>query len=148
MMEHQPTRKRLPRSRRGVTHSVTVSGADLFVTANGFEDGSLGEVFAKWGKAGSTAAGLMDAFSIVMSLAVQYGVPVDVIVSKLKDQRFEPEGMTNDADIPHVTSVMDWLARRIALDFLSAERCAELGILSVDEEARGLSATQPAAIAI
>jgi ribonucleoside-diphosphate reductase alpha chain len=143
-MEHQPSRERLPRRRTGVTHSVTVNGADLFVTANRFDDGRLGEVFAKWGKAGSTACGLMDAFSIVLSLALQYGVPPAVIVSKLKDQRFEPLGLTDDEDIPQVTSVMDWLARRLALDFLPAEQCAELGILSVDEEARSLSAEQPA----
>lgn len=107
--------------RRGNTHSVTVNGADLFVTFNTFEDGRLGEIFAKWGKAGSTACGLMDAFSIVLSLALQYNVPTEVIVSKLKDQRFEPFGMTDDQDIPEASSVMDWLARRIEMDFIEGK---------------------------
>jgi ribonucleoside-diphosphate reductase alpha chain len=143
-MSHSPTRRRLPKRRRGTTHSVEVNGASVFVTANEFADGRPGEVFAKWGKEGSTAGGLMDAFSIVLSLALQYGVPAEVIVSKLKDMRFEPLGLTDDADLPEVTSVMDWLARRIALDYLPAEVRAQLGVFSVDEEARQLpGATRP-----
>jgi ribonucleoside-diphosphate reductase alpha chain len=146
-MSHQPTRQRLPKKRTGVTHSVTVNGADMFVTANSFADGQLGEVFAKWGKAGSTACGLMDAFSIMLSLALQYGTPVEVIVSKLKDQRFEPFGMTDDEDVPEASSVMDWLARRIALDFLTDEQRDKLGIYSVDEQARQLVGRRPAMVA-
>ena len=90
----------------------------------------------KWGKGGSTSAGLMDALSIMLSLALQYGVPPEVIVEKLKGMRFEPMGMTDDTDIPEVASVMDWLARRIALDYLPIEKRAALGVYSVDEEAR------------
>ncbi len=137
-MKLQVSRRRLPQRRAGYTHSASVNDADLFVTANRFEDGSVGEVFAKWGKGGSTACGLMDAFSIVLSLALQYAVPVETIVSKLKDMRFEPMGLTDDPDIPEASSVMDWLARRLALDFLDPDRRAELGIYSVDEEARTL----------
>lgn len=140
-MSHTPTRQRLPRRRQGTTHSVEVNGASVFMTTNEFADGRPGEVFAKWGKEGSTAGGLMDAFSIVLSLALQYGVPAEVIVSKLKDMRFEPFGLTDDADIPEVTSVMDWLARRIALDYLPANTRAHLGVFSVDEEARRLPST-------
>lgn len=142
-MSHLPTRERLPRRRQGTTHSVEVNGADVFMTTNQFADGRPGEVFAKWGKEGSTAGELMDAFSIMLSLALQYGVPVEVIVSKLKDMRFEPLGITDDADIPQASSVMDWLARRFALDYLSAEKRGELGIFSVDEQARQLSGNQP-----
>jgi ribonucleoside-diphosphate reductase alpha chain len=119
-MNHLPVRKRLPKRRHGTIHSVEVNGAEVYMTTNQFTDGRPGEVFAKWGKEGSTAGGLMDAFSIVLSLALQYGVPAEVIVAKLKDMRFEPFGMTDDPDIPQASSVMDWLARRIALDYLPA----------------------------
>jgi ribonucleoside-diphosphate reductase alpha chain len=134
-VNHTPTRERLPRRRSGVTHSVEVNGAAVFMTTNQFTDGRPGEVFAKWGKEGSTAGGLMDAFSIVLSLALQYGVPAEVIVSKLKDLRFEPFGWTDDPEIPEVSSVMDWAARRIALDHLSFSTRKELGILNAEEEA-------------
>lgn len=128
-MNHLPVRKRLPKRRQGTIHSVEVNGAEVYMTTNQFTDGRPGEVFAKWGKEGSTAGGLMDAFSIVLSLALQYGVPAEVIVAKLKDMRFEPFGMTDDPDIPQASSVMDWLARRIALDYLPAENRAQLGVL-------------------
>jgi ribonucleoside-diphosphate reductase alpha chain len=134
-MNHTPTRERLPRRRAGVTHSVEVNGAAVFITTNQFSDGRPGEVFAKWGKEGSTAGGLMDAFSIVLSLALQYGVPAEVIVSKLKDLRFEPFGWTDDPEIPEVSSVMDWVARRIALDHLPFDTRKDLDVLTTDEEA-------------
>jgi ribonucleoside-diphosphate reductase alpha chain len=134
-MNHAPTRERLPRRRSGVTHSVEVNGAAVFMTTNQFTDGRPGEVFAKWGKEGSTAGGLMDAFSIVLSLALQYGVPADVIVSKLKDMRFEPFGWTDDPDIPEASSVMDWVARRLALDHLPFDARKQLGLLTAEEEA-------------
>jgi ribonucleoside-diphosphate reductase alpha chain len=138
MTSYEPTGD-LPRRRTGVTYSVEVAGADMFVTANRFADGQLREVFAKWGKAGSTACGLMEAFSIALSLAVQYGAPLHVIIARLKDQRFEPSGFTDDPDIPHVSSVMDWLAQRLALDFFAPHQRADLGIYGTDEEARQLS---------
>lgn len=134
-MNHPPTRERLPRRRHGVTHSVEVNGAPVFMTTNRFADGRPGEVFAKWGKEGSTSGGLMDAFSIVLSLALQYGVPAEVIVSKLKDMRFEPLGMTDDPEIREASSVMDWIARRIALDHLPFETRKELDVLTAEEEA-------------
>lgn len=134
-MNHTPTRERLPRRRAGITHSVEVNGAAVFMTTNRFADGRPGEVFAKWGKEGSTAGGLMDAFSIVLSLALQYGVPAEVIVSKLKDLRFEPFGWTDDPDIPEAASVMDWVARRMALDNLAVDTRKELDVLTAEEEA-------------
>lgn len=147
-MNHPPVRERLPKRRHGTIYSVEVNGAEVFMTTNQFADGSPGEVFAKWGKEGSTAGGLMDAFSIVLSLALQYGVPAEVIVSKLKDLRFEPFGMTDDPDIPEVSSVMDWVARRIALDHLPIEKRAQLGILTADEEARQPDDPQPVPLRI
>jgi ribonucleoside-diphosphate reductase alpha chain len=132
-MHHTPTRERLPRRRHGVTHSVEVNGAVVFLTTNQFTDGRIGEVFAKWGKEGSTAGGLMNALSIVLSLALQYGAPAEVIVSKLKDLRFEPFGLTDDPDIPEAASVMDWMARRIALDHLPFDVRKELSVLTTEE---------------
>lgn len=118
-MNHTSSREPLPRRRSGVTHNVDVGGAAVSMTANRFADGRPAEVFARWGKEGSTTHGLMDAFSIVLSLALQYGVPAELVVSKLKDLRFEPLGHTDDPDLPEVTSVVDWVVRRMALDDLS-----------------------------
>ncbi|MGH3756313.1 hypothetical protein [Actinophytocola sp.] len=132
-MDHSSARERLSRRRSGFTHSVEVNGAALFLTTNQFADGRPGEVFAKWGKEGSTAGGLMDAFSIVLSLALQYGVPAELVVAKLKDIRFEPLGRTDDPDIPEVSSVMDWVARRIALDHLAFDTRKDLDILTAAE---------------
>ncbi|HET9140743.1 hypothetical protein [Actinophytocola sp.] len=120
-MKHRSAREPLPRRRRGVTHTVEVGGAAVSMTTNQFADGRLAEVIATWGKEGSTTRGLMDAFSTMLSLALQYGVPAEVVVAKLRNMRFEPLGSTDDPDLPEVTSVVDWVARRIALDHLSEE---------------------------
>lgn len=147
-MSHLSVRERLPKRRHGTTYSVEVNGAEVFMTTNQFADGRPGEVFAKWGKEGSTAGGLMDAFSIVLSLALQYGVPAEVIVSKLKDLRFEPFGMTDDTDIPQVSSVMDWVARRLALDHMPVEKRAQLDILTTEEDASQPDNPQPVPLRI
>jgi hypothetical protein len=115
-MKHTSAREPLPRRRSGVTHTVDIAGATVSVTTNRFADGRPAEVFASWGKEGSTTHGLIDAFSIVLSLALQYGVPVELVTAKLAGSRFEPLGRTDDPELPEVTSVVDWLARRIALD--------------------------------
>jgi ribonucleoside-diphosphate reductase alpha chain len=145
-MNHEITRQRLPRRRQGLTNAVEVAGADVFMTVNRFEDGRPGEVFAKWGKEGSTSGGLMDAFSIMMSLALQYGAPAEVIVSKLKGMRFEPMGMTDDPDVPQVSSVMDWVAQRIALDFLPPARRSDLDVDAIGDELDRPAHQRPAAI--
>jgi hypothetical protein len=128
-------RQRMPRSRRGTTTSFQVAGTEFFVIANADNDGSLGEVFAKFGKEGSTTAGLMDLLSIAISLGLQHGVPLETFVAKFRNQRFEPMGMTDDPDIPHATSVGDYLARRLAHDWLGVDSRAELDLLTPDEEA-------------
>lgn len=129
---HQ-TRARLPRARTGTTTSFEVAGTELFVTANGQPDGTLGEVFAKFGKEGSTTAGLMDLLSIAISLGLQHGVPPETFVRKFKGMRFEPMGPTDDPEIPDVSSIGDYLARRIALDWLPYETRRTLGLLAADE---------------
>lgn len=114
-----PTRHRMPRARVGYTTSVTIGGADFYLTANPREDGRLGEIFVKHGKQGSTIGGLLDAVSISVSIGLQSGVPLSTFVSKFGDMRFEPFGVTDDPELPVVTSVLDYVFRRLALDFPS-----------------------------
>jgi ribonucleoside-diphosphate reductase alpha chain len=132
------TRKRLPKSRPSRTTSFNVGGAEGYMTAGAYEDGALGEVFLKLGKQGSTLAGVMDAFSIAVSIGLQYGVPLESYVQKFTNLRFEPAGMTDDADIRMAQSMMDYIFRRLALDFLPADERAALGIFSAAERARAL----------
>ena len=135
---YAPVRKRLPKSRIARTTSFTVGGAEGYMTSGAHEDGTLGEIFLKLGKQGSTLAGVMDAFSISISIGLQYGVPLETFVSKYTNQRFEPAGLTDDADIRMAQSVMDYVFRRLALDYLDFETREGLGIYSADERQRYL----------
>ncbi|MFW3172519.1 vitamin B12-dependent ribonucleotide reductase [Geodermatophilus sp. CPCC 206100] len=134
-----PVRKRLPKKRTSVTTSFSVAGAEGYMTAGMYEDGSLGEVFLKLGKQGSTLAGVMDAFSISLSIALQHGVPLETYIQKFTNMRFEPAGMTDDPDIRIAQSVMDYIFRRLALDHLPVEARASLGIFSAEERAAQVS---------
>ncbi|MGK5111657.1 vitamin B12-dependent ribonucleotide reductase [Geodermatophilus sp. CPCC 205506] len=134
-----PVRKRLPKKRTSVTTSFSVAGAEGYMTAGMYEDGSLGEVFLKLGKQGSTLAGVMDAFSISLSIALQHGVPLETYIQKFTNMRFEPAGMTDDPDIRIAQSVMDYIFRRLALDHLSVDKRANLGIFSAEERAAQVS---------
>jgi ribonucleoside-diphosphate reductase alpha chain len=115
-----------------------VGGAEGYMTAGAYDDGSLGEVFIKMSKQGSTLAGVMDAYSIAISIGLQYGVPLEAYIDKFLNMRFEPAGLTDDADIRMAQSVMDYIFRRLALDFLSFEARSALGIYSADERSRQL----------
>ena len=126
---------RLPKKRPSQTVSFTVGGAEGYLTTGSYPDDGLGEVFIKLGKQGSTLAGVMDAFSIAVSVGLQYGIPLESYVAKFTNLRFEPAGMTDDPDVRIATSVMDYLFRRIALDYLPVEKRAELGIFSAEERA-------------
>jgi len=136
-----PVRKRLPKKRTSVTTSFSVAGAEGYMTAGMYEDGSLGEVFLKLGKQGSTLAGVMDAFSIALSIALQHGVPLETYIQKFTNMRFEPAGMTDDPDIRIAQSVMDYIFRRLALDHLPVETRATLGIFTAEERAAQVSGT-------
>jgi ribonucleoside-diphosphate reductase alpha chain len=135
---HTATRKRLPKSRPAQTTSFSVGGAEGYMTSGAYADGALAEVFLKLGKQGSTLAGVMDAFSIAVSIGLQYGVPLETFVEKFANQRFEPAGMTDDADIRMAQSVMDYIFRRLALDYLPFESRSSLGVYSAAERARAL----------
>ncbi|MCL2787703.1 MAG: vitamin B12-dependent ribonucleotide reductase [Micrococcales bacterium] len=131
-------RRRLPKQRPSVTTSFTVGGAQGYITSGSYPDDGLGEVFLKLGKQGSTLAGVMDAFSIAVSIGLQYGVPLETFVQKFTNQRFEPSGMTDDPDVRMAHSVMDYIFRRLALDYLPFDTRSAVGIFSASERQRQL----------
>jgi ribonucleoside-diphosphate reductase alpha chain len=108
------------------------------MTTGTYEDGQLGEIFLKLGKQGSTLAGVMDAFSIAVSVGLQYGVPLETYVQKFTNSRFEPAGMTDDPDVRMAQSMMDYIFRRLALDYLPYETRSAYGIYTSAERANAL----------
>ncbi len=135
---YAPTRKRLPKSRVSRTTSFTVGGAEGYMTSGAHDDGELGEVFLKLGKQGSTLAGVMDAFSIAVSIGLQYGVPLETYVSKFTNLKFEPAGLTDDPDVRMAQSIMDYVFRRLALDYMSFVERSMHGIYSAGGRGRHL----------
>ncbi|MBU6242281.1 MAG: vitamin B12-dependent ribonucleotide reductase, partial [Acidobacteria bacterium] len=129
----QPVRQKLPRSRRGRTFEFRVADCKGFATIGEYEDGRPGEVFLTVSKQGSTLSGIMDAFAKSISYGLQYGVPLRAFVEAFTNMRFEPAGMTDDPDIRIASSIMDYLFRRLALEYLNYDERAELGIFSRDE---------------
>ena len=126
-------RERLPRKRNSKTFSFRVADCEGYVTVGEYEDGRPGEVFIKVSKQGSTLAGIMDAFSISLSLGLQHGVPLATFVRKFANMKFEPAGITDDPELRIATSLIDYISRRLALDYLPVADRAELGILSTQE---------------
>jgi ribonucleoside-diphosphate reductase alpha chain len=126
-------RERLPRRRKSSTFAFRVADCEGYVTVGEYEDGRPGEVFMKVSKQGSTLAGIMDAFSISVSLGLQHGVPLSTYVRKYTNMRFEPAGITDDPDLRIATSLVDYIFRRLAVDYLPLDERAELGILSTAE---------------
>jgi ribonucleoside-diphosphate reductase alpha chain len=145
--EVRPVRRRLPRQRPASVTRFSVSGAEGYMTVSKYPDDGVGEVFLKLGKQGSTLAGVMDAFSMAISISLQYGVPLEKWVEKFTNMRFEPAGVTDDPDIRIASSVMDYVFRRLALDHLPFETRSELGILSAAERTAQLAGEDPSAIA-
>jgi hypothetical protein len=128
---HQHTH--LPRRRSGHTTTVTI-GAELFcLTANQRDDGSLGEVFIHWGKHGTSAAGLVSSYATALSLGLQHHVPLAELIRPGLDQFFVPNGHTDDPEIPRVRSAADYIARRLAIDWLPYAERAELGVYTLTE---------------
>ena len=129
----KPVRQKLPRSRRGRTFEFRVADCKGFATIGEYEDGRPGEVFLTVSKQGSTLSGIMDAFAKSISYGLQYGVPLRAFVEAFVNMRFEPAGMTDDPDIRFASSIMDYLFRRLALEYMTYDERQELGIFSVDE---------------
>ena len=132
----KPVRRRLPDTRRSVTHKFSIEGHEGYITVGTYEDGSPGEIFITMAKEGSTISGMMDAFATSISLTLQYGVPLKDLVNKFSHMRFEPAGRTQSREIPVAQSVVDYVFRWLGSQFLSEEEKAEFGILSEGVRAR------------
>ncbi|SDL48988.1 ribonucleoside-diphosphate reductase class II [Glycomyces sambucus] len=143
---HGPVRRKLPKKRPSQTISFSVGGAEGYMTSSSYPDDGLGEVFLKMSKQGSTLAGVMDALSVSISIALQYGVPLEKYVEKFTNMRFEPAGMTDDPDIRMASSVVDYIFRRLALDYLPYEERAAIGILTTAERTAELNGEDPAKV--
>ncbi len=130
---HQPVRQKLPRTRTGRTFEFRVADCKGFATIGEYDDGQPGEIFLTVSKQGSTMAGVMDAFAKSVSYGLQYGVPLRAFVEAFTNMRFEPAGMTDDPDLRFASSIMDYLFRRLALEYMTYDERAELGIFSVNE---------------
>jgi ribonucleoside-diphosphate reductase alpha chain len=132
-----PQRKRMPRERQSITHKFSIAGHEGYITAGMYEDGSVGEIFlTDIGKEGSTLRGMMNSFATAISIALQYGVPLETLVQKFSYMRFEPEGITQNPEIPFAKSMPDYIMRWLASRFLDVDAQEELGILTPAVRAR------------
>jgi ribonucleoside-diphosphate reductase alpha chain len=137
LAEAGPRRKRMPRERQSITHKFSIGGHEGYITAGMYEDGSVGEIFlTDIGKEGSTLRGMMNSYATAISIALQYGVPLETLVQKFSYMRFEPEGITNNPEIPFAKSMPDYIMRWLASRFLSTDAQEELGILTPEVRAR------------
>ena len=127
----------MPRERESITHKFSVGGHEGYITAGKYDDGTVGEIFlTDIGKEGSTMRGMMNAFATSISIALQYGVPLETLVRKFSYMRFEPEGMTTNPEIPFAKSMPDYIMRWLASRFLDADAQEDLGILTPAVRAR------------
>ncbi|HET6448419.1 MAG TPA: vitamin B12-dependent ribonucleotide reductase, partial [Conexibacter sp.] len=135
-----PARRKMPRERQSLTHKFAVGGHEGYITAGLYEDGSVGEIFlTDIGKEGSTLRGMMNSFATAISIALQYGVPLETLVRKFSYMRFEPEGMTMNTEIPFAKSLPDYIMRWLASRFLDEEIQEELGIMTQAVRAKKLA---------
>ena len=124
----RPSRRLLPPEHKSITHKFSIGGHEGYITVGLFEDGTPGEIFITMSKEGSTLSGLMDSFATMVSLALQYGVPIKVLVGKFSHMRFEPSGVTNNKDIRFAKSVIDYIFRWLALKFLPGEQAQQFKV--------------------
>jgi ribonucleoside-diphosphate reductase alpha chain len=140
LAEAGPRRKRMPRERQSITHKFSIGGHEGYITAGMYEDGTVGEIFlTDIGKEGSTIKGMMNSFATAISIALQYGVPLETLVEKFSYMRFEPEGITGNPEIPFAKSMPDYILRWVASRFLDTDAQEELGILTPKVRARKLA---------
>jgi ribonucleoside-diphosphate reductase alpha chain len=133
-----PTRRRMPRERESITHKFSIAGHEGYITAGKYEDGSVGEIFlTDIGKEGSTLRGMMNAFATAVSIGLQYGVPLEVFVDKFSYMRFDPEGITQNPEIPFAKSMPDYIARWLASRFIDdVDELEQLGIMTPEVRAK------------
>ncbi len=137
LAEAPPRRKRMPKERQSITHKFSIAGHEGYITAGTYEDGTVGEIFlTDVGKEGSTLRGMMNAFATSVSIALQYGVPLETLVRKFSYMRFDPEGITGNPEIPFAKSMPDYIMRWLASRFLDADLQEELGILTPEVRAQ------------
>jgi ribonucleoside-diphosphate reductase alpha chain len=135
--EMGPARRKMPRERQSITHKFNVGGHEGYITAGMYEDGTVGEIFlTDIGKEGSTLRGMMNSFATSISIALQYGVPLETLVEKFAYMRFEPEGITQNPEIPFAKSMPDYIMRWLASRFCDADLQEELGIMTTAVRAR------------
>jgi ribonucleoside-diphosphate reductase alpha chain len=140
LAEVGPRRKRMPVERQSITHKFSIAGHEGYITAGMYEDGSVGEIFlTDIGKEGSTLRGMMNSFATAISIALQYGVPLETLVQKFSYMRFEPEGITGNQEIPFAKSMPDYIMRWLASRFLDVDAQEELGILTPAVRARKIA---------
>jgi len=140
LAEAGPKRNRMPRERQSITHKFSIAGHEGYITAGMYEDGTVGEIFlTDIGKEGSTLRGMMNAFATSISIALQYGVPLATLVEKFSYMRFEPEGITQNPEIPFAKSMPDYIMRWLASRFLDTDCQEELGILTPEVRARKMA---------
>jgi ribonucleoside-diphosphate reductase alpha chain len=132
-----PIRRKLPDERASITHKFDIQGHEGYITVGKFDDGTPGEIFVKMAKEGSTLSGMVDSFAIMVSLALQYGVPLDAMVSKFAHVRFEPSGYTSNPEIPIAKSIVDYLFRWLATKFYDAEMQEAIGIIRREPKVEG-----------
>jgi ribonucleoside-diphosphate reductase alpha chain len=135
-----PARRRMPVERQSITHKFSIGGHEGYITAGVYEDGSVGEIFlTDVGKEGSTLRGMMNSFATAISIALQYGVPLETLVQKFAYMRFDPEGITQNSEIPFAKSMPDYIMRWLASRFLDTDVQEELGILTPEVRARKMA---------
>jgi ribonucleoside-diphosphate reductase alpha chain len=136
----KPVRRKLPSERRAITHKFSIGGHEGYITVGMYDDGQPGEIFLVMAKEGSTISGLMDSFATAISLALQYGVPLRVLIDKFAHVRFEPSGHTGIYEVPYAKSIVDYIFRWLASKFLSPEEQTQVGV-HVREAASDAAAT-------
>ena len=129
-----PVRRRLPMDRQAICHKFEIAGHEGYIHVGFYEDGTPGEIFIKMAKEGSTISGLMDTIATLTSLSLQYGVPLEALVSKFGHVRFEPSGFTQNPDIPYAKSLTDYIFRFLGTRFLSTEQKQETGLVEWGEQ--------------
>jgi ribonucleoside-diphosphate reductase alpha chain len=139
----KPARRKLPEERQSITHKFSIGGHEGYITVGKYEDGTPGEIFIVMAKEGSTVSGLMDSFATAISLSLQYGVPLKVLVDKFSHTRFEPSGWTGHKDIGYAKSIMDYIFRWLALKFLPGYEMKETTSIVSNGAAEGTAEVAP-----
>jgi ribonucleoside-diphosphate reductase alpha chain len=142
---YKPVRRKLPSERKAITHKFNIGGHEGYITVGMYDDGQLGEIFLVMAKEGSAISGLMDSFATAISLALQYGVPIKVLIDKFSHVRFEPSGHTGNAEVPYAKSIVDYIFRWLASKFLPREEQLQTGVhVAGEPQTASLASPEPA----